>query len=220
MVWGNLSRMTAAFEPNMDAVMAARRRVSWKVWALAKLMRLLGKDKEARKLEVGFDAFCVQNNSKTDRQLVFSTDALVALEAALNPAEAADYLLVWRPMTNRPVTNPASGATSTAAAAGGQQRGSGSGGKKGKKAAAATAAAAAAAVPAQRAERALAPVAGDVTWRRYLNTQMAAVYRVVFGVEIQQRQLTAAAAAATAGAGGQQQLTNDDYILHDFVKVK
>ncbi len=60
--------------------------------------RFLNRHKEAQKLAVGFDTFCVHNNSKTDQDLTFSTQALVALEARLEPAERHDYLLVWRPM--------------------------------------------------------------------------------------------------------------------------
>jgi len=59
---------------------------------------MLGRHGEAKKLEVGFDTFCVHNNSKTDRDLTFSTQALVALESRLEPSERRDYLLVWRPM--------------------------------------------------------------------------------------------------------------------------
>lgn len=199
--------MSADFEPSVQGVMAARRRVGWKVWGLAGLMRLMGREKEARKLEVGFDAFCVQNNSKTDRQLVFSTHALTALEAALDPTEAADYLLVWRPVTNRPDRQ-----TATA------------GGKEGGAAAAAAAAAPGGVLwgSSGRSENALAPVAGDVTWRRYLNTQMASVYKLLFGVEVQQRQLTAAAAVSVAAAGGaaEQKLPDEHYILHDYVRIK
>ena len=198
--------MTADFEPNVKDVMAARRRVGWKVWALASIMRWMGKEKEARKLEVGFDSFCVQNNSKTDRQLVFSTDALVALEAALDPTDAADYLLVWRPRTNRPERSRDLGGVAAK-----QHQGSRDTGKQ----------------PADapgvlgRSERALAPVAGDVTWRRYLNTQMASVYRAVFGAEVQQRQLSAAGKAAAAAAGGtQQELSDDAYIIHDYIRIR
>jgi hypothetical protein len=59
---------------------------------------MLGRAKDAQKLELGFDTFCVHNNSKTDRDLTFSTLALCALEARLDPCERGDYLLVWRPM--------------------------------------------------------------------------------------------------------------------------
>lgn len=188
MTFGKLQRMTADFEPNTAAVMSARRRVGWKVWALAGLMRLMGKEREARKLEVGFDAFCVQNNSKTDRQLVFSTDALVALEASLDPSEAAEYMLVWRPVTNRGVTTASRDHDREISAA--------------------------AAVKSQ-----LAPVHGDLTWKRYLNTQMAGVYKAVFGVEVPQRQPTAAAAAALAAAPSME-LREEDYIVHDFRRIR
>jgi hypothetical protein len=59
---------------------------------------MLGRVKDAQKLELGFETFCVHNNSKTDRDLTFSTLALVALEQRLDPCERGDYLLVWRPM--------------------------------------------------------------------------------------------------------------------------
>jgi hypothetical protein len=180
--------MTEAFEPKATDVLAARRRVGWKVWCLAGLMRLLGKEKEARKLEVGFDAFCVQNNSKTDRQLVFATDALVALEASLDPSEASDYLLVWRPVTNRS----------------GQRRSS-------------VGCSPSAAPPPDRLQ--LSPVKGDLTWRRFCNTQMAGVYRALYGVELPRRQLTAQAAVAQA-QGKQVGQSEDDYVTHDFVRIR
>lgn len=146
-------------------------------------MRWMGKEREARKLEVGFDAFCVQNNSKTDRQLVFATDALVALQAAMDPSEASEYMLVWRPVTNRGVTTAGRDQQEISTAAKSQ----------------------------------LAPVHGDLTWKRYLNTQMAGVYKAVFGVEVPQRQPTAAAAlAAAAGA----ELGEEDYIVHDFKRIR
>lgn len=183
MSWGRPQRMTQDFEPRVSDVMSARHRVGWKVWGLAGLMRWLGKDKEARKLEVGFDAFCVQNNSKTDRQLVFATDALVALEAALDPSEASDYLLVWRPVTDSKQRRSSVGSGPSAAAG---------------------------------ADSQLSPVR---TWKRFCNTQMAGVYKAVYGSEVPRRQLTAQAAAAQA-QGKQVGQSEDDYITHDFVRIR
>ncbi|KAF6261123.1 male sterility protein-domain-containing protein [Scenedesmus sp. NREL 46B-D3] len=157
------------------------------------LLRLLGKDKEAKRLAVGYETFCVHNNSKTDRDLVFSTHALVALEAALAPAEASEYLLVWRPITKR------SGSGSSKAGSGreGQQQWAG------------------------RSEVQLAPVDGDVIWRRYLHTQMAGIYRMLFGVVPEQRQLMASAAAAAAGAEDEgTSVLEESFVEHDFRRIK
>lgn len=95
---GSLPRMTDGFVPSDTRVMACRAWTGWKVWVICSLLKLFGKQKEAKKLQVGFDTFCVHNNSKTDRDLTFSTLALVELERHLEPSERRGYLLVWRPM--------------------------------------------------------------------------------------------------------------------------
>ena len=149
---GRLPRMTDAFAPS-DARVAARRAwTGWKVWLVCALLRLLGRQKAAQKLQTAFLTFCVHNNSKTDKDLTFSTRALVALEARLAPAERADYLLVWRPM-------PAAAAAGGAASAGGAGAASGAHPVRGG---------------------ALAGVRGDVCWRRYCHTQMAGIYAMLF----------------------------------------
>ena len=84
--------MPAHFKPHLLSVELARHLLSWKVWAVSKLLRLLGHHKAVRKLQAGVEAFSVQNNPKNDTQLVFSSRALLALEAALDPSEAGDYL--------------------------------------------------------------------------------------------------------------------------------
>ncbi|WIA40535.1 hypothetical protein OEZ86_013881 [Tetradesmus obliquus] len=94
-------RMDATFEPSDAAVLSHRRSMGRRVRTVAALLRLVGRTREAKKLQVGYETFCVVNNSKTDKDLTFSTRALVALEAALAPGDASDYLLVWRPATGR-----------------------------------------------------------------------------------------------------------------------
>jgi hypothetical protein len=182
--------MGPEFVPTDANVMACRRRVWWKVWAISTLLRLLGKEKEAKKLIVGYDTFCVHNNSKTDRDLVFSTHALVALEAALAPAEAAEYLLVWRPITKR-----SSSSTDGKAKQQQQQQQQWAG----------------------RSEVQLAPVDGDVIWRRFLHTQMAGIYRMLFGVVPEQRKMMTSAAAASQEGG---EVLEECYVEHDFRRIK
>lgn len=201
--------MPADFKPHMLSVELARHMLSWKVWAISKLLRLLGHQKAVRKLQAGLEAFSVQNNPKNDTQLVFSSRALLALEAALDPAEAADYLLVWRPMTQRlpeGTEGPANLATV-------RQGSSSSGGQGG------AAAGSSEAGGGWAGGGALAPVGGDLTWKRYLYTQMAGVYSVVFGVELPQRQPMAAAAAAPAKVKAAE-ARQEHCIEHDFRRIK
>jgi 3-oxoacyl-(acyl-carrier-protein) synthase len=177
--------------------MACRRRVWWKVWAISTLLRMLGKEKEAKKLVVGYDTFCVHNNSKTDRDLVFSTHALVALEAALAPAEASEYLLVWRPITKRSGSSSGSSmADSTKAKQQQQQQWAG------------------------RSEVQLAPVGGDVIWRRFLHTQMAGIYRMLFGIVPEQRKMMTSAAAAAAAGQECKEIREECFVEHDFRRIK
>eukprot|EP00878_Enallax_costatus_P011041 GHUV01011531.1.p1 GENE.GHUV01011531.1~~GHUV01011531.1.p1 ORF type:complete len:571 (+),score=148.68 GHUV01011531.1:338-2050(+) len=198
--------MTSDFVPTDANVMACRRRIWWKVWAISSILKLMGKEKEARKLVIGYETFCVHNNSKTDRDLKFSTHALVALEAALDPSEAADYLLVWRPVTNRAKGSSSSIEEPTKTST------------KQQKAASKKKSAAAPAVRLGRSEAALAPVAGDVVWRRYLHTQMAGIYRMLYGVVVGQHKVMESAAAAAAQQG--TELTAQSYIEHDFRCIK
>lgn len=162
--------------------MACRWRIGWKVWGIAGALRLFGREREAHKLKVGFETFCVHNNAKTDRDLTFSTHALIALEAALSPSDAPDFVIAWRPITG--LTAASGGCTSRSG----------------------------------RSARALAPMAGDITWRRYVHTQMAGVYRMLYGVEVPRRKLPAAAATAAATTGSDP--AQDEYIEHDFVRVR
>lgn len=193
--------MTASFVPTDANVMACRRRIWWKVWAITSLLNLLGKQKEAKKLIVGYDTFCVHNNSKTDRDLKFSTHALVALEAALQPAEAADYMLVWRPMINP----SSSGSSANLPSANHKSKGGA------KDAAVVTS------VPS-RCQNALGPVAGNVIWRRYLHTQMAGIYRMLYGVVVDQHKAMGSAVARATQVG--TELTDQCFIEHDFRRIK
>lgn len=183
-----LPRMTEGFEPSEARVRACRAWTHWKVWAVCSILRLLGKMREARKLEVGFEAFCVHNRSETDFDLTFSTKTLVALESLLHPEERRRHLLVWRPVLGR---------NGGGAAAGGAE--------------------------------ALAPIAGDVCWQRYLHTQMAGIYCMLFGVEAPRNALKAEQAATeenreTAGAAGGKlrvpQRIKGKVVDHDFVRIR
>jgi hypothetical protein len=236
--------MPADFKPNDDDVLACRRRIGWKVWALGKLLKLFGQEKEAKKLQVGFETFCVHNNSKTDKDLVFSTHALVALEATLNPAEAAEYLLVWQPIINHCHTSSSATSSSKGGLTGADGAGQWTPGKLASILEAAadegslpsgdnfgecgvlcavpagptTAAAAAAAASARRGELALAPISGNIVWRRYFHTQMASVFRTLYGVKVVRRKMRASAVQRVCEQG--VQLTDADYIEHDFVAIR
>jgi hypothetical protein len=176
--------MDSTFKPSDAAVLAHRRSMGRRVRTITALLQLVGRAREAKKLQVGYETFCVVNNSKTDKDLTFSTRALVALEAALAPEDADDYLLVWRPVTGRTTT-------SSSAKDHQQQQQQQIGSAAGAEAAAASSHAAAH----------LAPVGGDLVWRRYLHTQMAGVYRMLFGAAPAQRDKATAAAAAGKASG-------------------
>jgi hypothetical protein len=179
--------MNSSFTPSDAAVLAHRRSMGRRVRTIVALLRLVGRRREAKKLQVGYETFCVVNNSKTDKDLTFSTRALVALEAALAPEDSNDYLLVWRPVTGRTTASSSSSGSDEAQQ---QQQ------QHHEEAGEANAAA------GSHAAAHLVPVGGDLVWRRYLHTQMAGVYRMLFGATPAQRDAGAAAAAAAAGGAG------------------
>jgi hypothetical protein len=184
--------MNSTFKPSDAAVLAHRRSMGRRVRAVATLLRLVGRTREAKKLQVGYETFCVVNNSKTDKDLTFSTRALLALEAALAPGDASDYLLVWRP-----VTGLTAGSTSSSSSSSNEA-------KQQLQGSEAVAAAGAAASAAARSAVHLAPVAGDLVWRRYLHTQMAGVYRMLFGAVPEANTAAAAVAKAAGEAAGKK----------------
>jgi hypothetical protein len=138
------------------------------VMSISSLYRLAGKEKEAKKLAVGFETFCVHNNAKTDRDLIFSTHGLCNLADRLDPAEADDFLLVWKPRENKDRSGH------------------------------------------------LGAIDGGITWRRYVHTQMAGIYRMLFGMTVPQKgwALTEGSGAAEVGA------RSDQGVQHDFKCVK
>jgi hypothetical protein len=226
--WAKLQPMTASLEPNMSSVRWAGYLLRWKVWAAGSLLRLAGYDKAARKLEAGSESFFVHNNPKLDMQLAFSTPTLLALEAALAPEDAAQYMLVWRPSssTKAPgsIGRASTGASSSLSSKLQMQQGSvcskdtAVAAELGSKLAAAGAGSRVEGCGAfGYAEGALAAMQGDVTWKRYLYTQMAGVYSVVFGRELPQQQPKPAAAVAP---GVSKKVTQELYIVHDFKRIK
>jgi len=115
----------------------------------------------------------VQNNGRTDRSLTIETHGLLALEAALAPAEHAQRLLVWRPGPAPADTMAASAAYEEA------QEVLPVAAQQDAKAAKLAAAAATAAKDAAAVLEA-APLK-PISWRRFHHTQMAAVYRTLYG---------------------------------------
>ena len=114
----------------------------------------------------------MHNNAKTDRDLIFSTHGLCALADRLDPSEADDFLLVWKPRDNK------------------EPRGH------------------------------LGVINGNINWRRYVHTQMAGIYRMLFGVTVPQESLPPTAAAAGGGGGGGGVPTLDQWVQHDFKCIK
>jgi len=92
-----IPRMPPTFEPSPERVRRTDRRTGAKVAAVCNLLRLVGDRRGAAKLRAGFASIVVQNNGRTDRSLTFETHGLLALEAALAPAERPQRMMVWRP---------------------------------------------------------------------------------------------------------------------------
>jgi hypothetical protein len=119
----------------------------------------------AAKLQKGFEALCVYGSSKTDKDLVFSADNLLLLEAHMPEAEQHKWPLVMRPGMRLPAN-----AAAAAAAAGGSScsesdplLGSQGGGLQQQ----------------QQQQQVL-------TWRRYFHTQFAGVYSMLFRSKVPQ----------------------------------
>jgi hypothetical protein len=227
LTWAKLQPMSASLQPNMSSVAWAGYLLRWKVWAAGSLLRLAGHDKAARKLDAGVESFFVHNNPKLDRQLAFSTPTLLAVEAALVPEDAAQYMLVWRPSSSmRTAGSVGCGSKAISSSLGRKLQGGAC--SKDTAAAAAELESKLAAAGAEGrvegcgaqgcAEGASAAMQGDISWKRYLHTQMAGVYSVVFGQEVPQQQPRPAAAAVASGAS--KKVAEQQYIVHNFRRIK
>ncbi|KAF8071189.1 fatty acyl-CoA reductase [Scenedesmus sp. PABB004] len=95
--WGVVGHMPLSFRPSPRRVRLHRAWTALKVAAACALLRLLGASRAAARLASGFAALTVFGTTKADRDLVFSTRALAALEAGLPPDERRRWPLVMRP---------------------------------------------------------------------------------------------------------------------------
>jgi len=190
-----MPRMRPSFVPDMARVRRAERKTKAKVGAVCALLRLAGDRRGAAKLHAGFASVAVQNNGRTDRSLTFETHGLLALEIALAPAEHAQRLLVWRPGPAPADTLAASAAYVEAASV---EQGDADAAAAGVAPPPPDAAATAAAKDAA-AVLAAAPLR-PISWRRFHHTQLAGVYRTLYG-----RVVPRSADAAKALAQRQQQ---------------
>jgi len=68
---------------------------SAKVWAAAKLLQLMGRSRQARAVENGFKAFCVQNTPQYARSIVSKVANARELWRSILPEERADWACVW-----------------------------------------------------------------------------------------------------------------------------
>jgi hypothetical protein len=55
----------------------------------------------ARKLQIGFESFKIINQPKKDVNLRFSSSNMQRLAALLDTTEQEEFLLLWKPKTNR-----------------------------------------------------------------------------------------------------------------------
>ncbi|WIA32225.1 hypothetical protein OEZ86_003073 [Tetradesmus obliquus] len=161
--WGLPPAMTPAFQPDPAVVRRQRRWTALKVAAACALLRLFGMGRAAARLRSGFEALCVYGTSKTDKDLVFSADNLLLLEAHMPEQERRSWPLVMRPGTPLPSTAAAAAAAGVSSSSrsesdalldcpGGEQQ----------------------------------PQPQVLSWRRYFHTQFAGVYSTLFRSKVPQ----------------------------------
>jgi hypothetical protein len=117
----------------------------------------------AAKLRSGFEALCVYGTSKTDKDLVFSADNLLLLEAQMPGADRRKWPLVMRPGMPLPSTAP----TAAAAAAMGVSS-------------TADSSEADVLLPSRGGKQQQQQQQQVLSWRRYFHTQFAGVYSTLF----------------------------------------
>jgi hypothetical protein len=127
----------------------------------------------AAKLRSGFDALCVYGTSKTDKDLIFSADNLLLLEASMPEAERSRWPLVMRPGMPLPSTAVAAAACSSSSTP-----------------SEADALLPGAAKTQQQQQQQV------MSWRRYFHTQFAGVYSTLFCSKVQQVAWSSATGAA------------------------
>eukprot|EP00775_Hariotina_reticulata_P007405 gene7405-7614_t len=72
--------------------------ISWcKIWVLGAVLRLLGKEREARLLSTAFKAFSVYNSPRYDRSIISSVDNVRQLMDAMAEAERDTWRCLWLP---------------------------------------------------------------------------------------------------------------------------
>jgi len=87
----------ADYKPNKWLLPVAKMLTYVKVCIFASVLRLLGKTKLARRLEVGFRAWDFANTSTYDMNLFFSSENVRELQRLWDPEEEAELTLLWTP---------------------------------------------------------------------------------------------------------------------------
>eukprot|EP00210_Caulerpa_lentillifera_P002675 g2555.t1 len=97
MLLGGYVDQGAKYRPNKWLLPLAKMLTYIKVCIFASVLRLLGKTKLARRLEVGFKAWDFANTPTYDMNLFFSSENVRELQANMNPEEAKELTLLWTP---------------------------------------------------------------------------------------------------------------------------
>lgn len=97
MLFGGYPDQGAHYKPNKWLLPIAKMLTYLKVCIFASVLRLLGKTKLARRLEVGFRAWDFANTSTYDMNLFFSSENVRELQKYIDPKEEAELTLLWTP---------------------------------------------------------------------------------------------------------------------------
>jgi fatty acyl-CoA reductase len=97
MLFGGYPEQGEHYKPNPWLLPIAKTMTYVKVCIVASILKLAGKAKLARRLEVGFKAWDFANTPTYDLNLFFSCENVRELQALLTPEESDDLMLLWTP---------------------------------------------------------------------------------------------------------------------------
>jgi len=100
LTWGLPGEITDDYQPNKLVVQLNMKWTAAKVRMAVFLLRMFGMERPAMALSNGLSSFELLNNDKLDKDLTFATQGQDALAAMVDPQDAADFPVVWKPMTH------------------------------------------------------------------------------------------------------------------------
>jgi fatty acyl-CoA reductase len=84
------------YEVDKARVARCTHKVEMRVWMLGWLLRMMGREREAKRLTLGLQQWKEANSTKSNIQLFFSSEAALDIERAVALEEKREFQIIWR----------------------------------------------------------------------------------------------------------------------------